>query len=60
VIDRIEYPVEKGCALFIPGNSEHGVINNAEDDLKWLYVFPAESFSDVHYKFSHEMGESAS
>jgi mannose-6-phosphate isomerase-like protein (cupin superfamily) len=60
VIDGIEYPVEKGCALFIPGNSEHGVVNNTEDDLKWLYVFPTESLTKVHYKFSHEMGEGAS
>jgi mannose-6-phosphate isomerase-like protein (cupin superfamily) len=60
VVDGIEYPVEKDCALFIPGDSEHGVINNTEEDLKWLYVFPTETFTDVHYKFSHEMVERAS
>ncbi|KAJ9637836.1 hypothetical protein H2201_007771 [Coniosporium apollinis] len=57
VVNGVEHPVEKGCAVFIPGDAEHGVTNDAEDELKWLYVFPTGAFTDVHYRFSHEVGK---
>ncbi|EON69984.1 hypothetical protein W97_09250 [Coniosporium apollinis CBS 100218] len=53
-VNGVEHPVEKGCAMFIPGDADHAVINDSEDELKWLYVFPTGAFTDVHYMFSHE------
>jgi mannose-6-phosphate isomerase-like protein (cupin superfamily) len=55
IIDGTEHPVEKHCALFIPKNAEHGVVNSTEDELKWLYVFATGAFTDIQYKFSHEV-----
>lgn len=46
------YEVEKGSAVFIPGDVEHSVVNNGEEPLKWFYIFPSGSFSDVIYRFS--------
>lgn len=54
MIHGVQQPVEKGCAVFIPGDTEHGVVNDTENELKWLYVFPTQAFTDVQYRFSHE------
>jgi hypothetical protein len=35
----------------VSGNAKHTISNAAEEVLKLLYVFPANSFSEVHYKF---------
>ncbi|KAE8148745.1 RmlC-like cupin [Aspergillus avenaceus] len=53
-IDGVPHVVEKGSAVFIPGNMEHSVRNNGDDELKWLYVFPATRFGDVIYHFQGE------
>ncbi|KAJ9664159.1 hypothetical protein H2198_000377 [Neophaeococcomyces mojaviensis] len=54
-INGIEYNIEKGSVVFIPGDAEHGVRNlNETEELKWLYCFAADSFEDVHYRFSEE------
>lgn len=55
VIDGVHHPVEKGSAIFIPGEAEHSVINESPTHtLRWLYVFATEKFTNVHYRFSHE------
>lgn len=54
VIEGQKHPVEKGATIFIPGEAEHGVINETEEELRWFYVFPTADFADVHYRFSHE------
>ncbi|ODV84870.1 hypothetical protein CANARDRAFT_176304 [[Candida] arabinofermentans NRRL YB-2248] len=52
-IDKVDYKVDKGATVYIPGDSEHGIKNDSDvDDLKWFYVFPTASFSDVIYRFS--------
>ena len=52
-IDGAEQEVSKGSVVFIPGNSEHGIRNeDEEEDLVWLYVFAADRFEDVVYRFS--------
>ena len=51
-IDGVNYNVEKGSALFIPGDMEHSVVNNEPDELRWLYVFPSTKFSDIVYHFT--------
>ncbi|KAM0720815.1 hypothetical protein Q7P37_003100 [Cladosporium fusiforme] len=50
-IDGKENEVTAGTVVYIPGDSEHGIRNDSEEDLKWLYVFGADSFQDVVYRF---------
>lgn len=53
-IDGVTSIVEKGAVVYIPGNSEHGIVNVGEGTLKWFYVFPTDSFEDIKYVFSTE------
>lgn len=43
--------VTPGTTVFIPGNAEHGIRNESDDELKLFYVFPTDSFADVVYRF---------
>ncbi len=51
-LDGVEHEVEGGAAVFIPGDAEHGIRNSGAAKLRFLYVFPTDSFSDVEYRFS--------
>ena len=51
--------VAPGDALFIPGNAEHGTVNTGKEEMRWLYVFAADSFRDVVYQYSTPDGEGA-
>ncbi|KAL1601775.1 hypothetical protein SLS60_006690 [Paraconiothyrium brasiliense] len=52
-IEGRQQEVGKGDVVFIPGDSEHGIRNeHPEEDLVWLYVFAADKFEDVVYRFS--------
>jgi mannose-6-phosphate isomerase-like protein (cupin superfamily) len=51
-IDQQEYEVNKGSVVFIPGDAEHGIFNKGNEDLVWLYVFAADGFEDIVYRFS--------
>ncbi|KAL2834777.1 RmlC-like cupin [Aspergillus pseudoustus] len=51
IIDGVRYNVQKGSAVFIPGDMEHSVVNDEGEELKWLYVFPTGDFGDVVYHF---------
>ena len=46
--------VEAGTAIFILGNAVHGIANNSDSRLQWLYVFPADSFRDINYIFDEQ------
>lgn len=51
-VDMIEYPVEAGSVLFIPGSSEHSVRNmSLTEDLVWYYCLATDSFKDVRSIF---------
>ena len=50
-IDGIETVVSAGCAVFIPGDAEHGIRNMADTVLRIFYVFPTDCFSEVIYRF---------
>lgn len=51
-IDGVEQEVAAGTVAYIPGDAEHSIRNDEpEEDLKWLYVFGADSFKDVVYRF---------
>ena len=50
-IDGAEHVLRAGSSVFIPGNVWHGARNTGPGVLRLLYVFAADSFSDVHYVF---------
>jgi quercetin dioxygenase-like cupin family protein len=50
-IDGIEHPLRAGTSVFIPGGALHGARNTGRDVMRMLYVFAADSFSDVEYEF---------
>lgn len=51
-IDGEESEVAAGDVVFIPGDAEHGIRNEEEEEeLVWLYVFAADAFEEVVYRF---------
>lgn len=52
MIEGEEYEVRKGSVVWIPGDAAHVVRNAEEKDLVWLYVFAADGFGDVVYRFN--------
>lgn len=40
-----------GVALFVPGNAEHSTVASPSG-ARFLYVFPRDRFSEIHYAFS--------
>ncbi len=50
-IEGREETVTAGAAVFIPSDAEHGVRNESRSDLRFFYVFPADAFSEVVYRF---------
>lgn len=56
-IEGQEYSVTSGSVIFIPSNASHGVRNTSADRaLRWLYVFAADDFSEIKYRFPHDEG----
>jgi quercetin dioxygenase-like cupin family protein len=51
-VDGVERRVSAGAAVFIPGDAPHGVRNPFERPFKIFYVFPANRFDEIEYKFS--------
>jgi quercetin dioxygenase-like cupin family protein len=50
-IDGVPHELTPGVALFIPAEAEHDTVAGAEG-LRFLYVFPRDSFAEVDYRFS--------
>lgn len=50
-IDGETRPVSAGSAVFIPGNALHSCENTGSSDLRFSYVFAADSFEEVEYVF---------
>lgn len=50
-IGEEEYRLKPGSAVFIPGNAVHGLRNTGRDILRFFYVFAADSFEEVDYRF---------
>jgi mannose-6-phosphate isomerase-like protein (cupin superfamily) len=44
-------PVEAGSAVFIPGNAFHSLANTGASELRFAYVFAADSFEEIEYVF---------
>ena len=51
-IEGQDHDVAPGSALFIPGDAEHGVRNPGPGWLRFVYVFPSDSFGEIEYRFS--------
>ena len=50
-IDGRPQPVAAGSAVFIPANAPHSCANTGATDLRFTYVFAANSFAEVEYSF---------
>ena len=55
-LDGVDHLVKPGDCVFIPPMAEHGVRNLDLGVLRFLYVFPTNSFADVTYLFSQAKG----
>ena len=51
-IAGVEHRVRAGSAVFLPGDVEHGAVNTGAETMRLLYVFAADSFDQVEYRFS--------
>ena len=51
-LDGAGYPVSAGTAVYIPGDTEHGIRNAGSAPLRFFYAFAVDSFDDVRYRFS--------
>jgi quercetin dioxygenase-like cupin family protein len=50
-IDGVERKVSAGATVFIPGDAVHSVRNPFDQAFKVFYVFPADRFDQIEYKF---------
>lgn len=50
-VNGVATTISMGTAAFIPGEAEHSVRHDSTATLKIFYVFPADCFSDVVYRF---------
>lgn len=50
-VDGVAHDLTPGVALFIPAEAEHGTVAG-DAGLRFLYVFPRDSFAEVEYRFS--------
>lgn len=58
MIEGVEHRVKAGDTVFIPGDAEHGVVNDGETVLRFFYAFAADRFSDVVYRFPDDSAQS--
>jgi quercetin dioxygenase-like cupin family protein len=50
-IDRQVQTISAGMSVFIPGKAEHAFRNTGAQPLRFIYVFPADSFEQIQYTF---------
>ena len=50
-IDSKSRPLGEGSAVFISGNASHSCVNTGATDLRFAYVFAANSFAEIEYFF---------
>jgi mannose-6-phosphate isomerase-like protein (cupin superfamily) len=50
-VDGSSQVVGPDAAVFVPGNARHCIACTGEVDLRFAYVFAADSFEDVEYVF---------
>jgi mannose-6-phosphate isomerase-like protein (cupin superfamily) len=50
-VDDVEHKVSPGATLFIPGDARHSVRNPFDATFRFFYVFAADRFDEIRYKF---------
>jgi quercetin dioxygenase-like cupin family protein len=50
-VDGERHLLRPGLSLFIPANARHRTTNTGEGPLRFLFVFPTDSFEEVVYHF---------
>jgi quercetin dioxygenase-like cupin family protein len=50
-VDDVEHKVSPGVTLFIPGDARHSVRNPFDATFRFFYVFAADRFDEIQYKF---------
>lgn len=50
-VEGVATAVSAGSAAFIPGDAEHGLLNEGEVVLVVFYVFAVDRFGEVEYRF---------
>lgn len=50
-IDGVRHTLRPGLALFIPANARHRTTAGPDGPLRFLFVFPTDSFEEVVYLF---------
>ena len=43
--------IKKGDVVYIKGDAKHALKNNGKETLKFYWIFPTDSFSDVEYLY---------
>ena len=50
-IEGVPHELRAGVSLFIPANARHRTTNTGPGPLRFLFVFPTDSFEEVVYHF---------
>jgi quercetin dioxygenase-like cupin family protein len=50
-LDGVEHALRPGSSVYVPGDAEHGIVNDGGGLLRFFYVFPTDSFEDFEYRF---------
>ncbi|NER29282.1 MAG: cupin domain-containing protein [Symploca sp. SIO1C4] len=53
-LGKNEHAVKTGTAIYMPGNALHSLKNTGSKPLQFLYVFAADSFADITYRFNSQ------
>jgi len=46
-----DFVVKTGTTTFMPEGAEHAIVNTGPETLRLLYMFPADSFKQINYRF---------
>ena len=55
-LSGVEHLVRAGSAVSIPSDVEHGIRNVGHSTLRFFYCLAANSFADVEYRFTADVG----
>lgn len=50
-VDGVDHALVTGCAADIRGDAEHAPGNDGDEVLRIFYVFPADRFAEIEYRF---------
>jgi quercetin dioxygenase-like cupin family protein len=50
-VEGVRHELRAGTSLFIPANARHRTTNIGPEPLRFLFVFPTDSFEEITYHF---------